>query len=67
MISLSEALGRSIDFNQAVDVFTQGIEDYFGVQLKIRTFGENENEIVRRIQREKYGNPTWTFAFFDFW
>lgn len=62
MISLSEALGRSIDFNQAVDVFTQGIEGYFGVQLKRRTFGENENEIVCRIQREKYGNPTWTFG-----
>jgi lipoate-protein ligase A len=62
MISLSEALGSNVNFNQAVDVFVQGIEEYFGVQLDHRFLGEIENESVRQIQKDKYGNPAWTFG-----
>ena len=61
MISLTEALGRTIHFDRAVDVFVQSIGEYFGVRLKRRTLGEDENEAVYQIQKEKYGNPTWTF------
>jgi lipoate-protein ligase A len=63
MISLSKALGRTINFMRAVDVFVQGIEEYFGVRLKRRILGEEENETVRQIQKDKYGNPDWTFEF----
>ena len=62
MISLTEALGRSIDFDRTVEVFAQGIEDYFRVQLKRRSLEEKENESVRQIQKAKYGNPIWTFS-----
>ncbi|NOR11642.1 MAG: hypothetical protein GQ545_00115, partial [Candidatus Aminicenantes bacterium] len=62
MISLTEALGRTIDFDQAVDVFVQGIEEYFGVRLKRRLLAKDENEVVQQIQKDKYGNPTWTFG-----
>ena len=61
MISLTEALGSTIDFDQVVDVFVQGIEEYFGIRLMRRTLGENENEVVCQIQKDKYGNPAWTF------
>jgi lipoate-protein ligase A len=61
MISLTEALGRSVDFDQAVGVFKQGIMDYFGVQLKKRVLGEIEKKSIRQIQRVKYGNLAWTF------
>lgn len=61
MISLTEALGRTMDFNQAVDLFVQGLGEYFGVRLMRRTLGEDENEAVRQIQKDKYGNPNWTF------
>ncbi len=61
MISLTEALGRTMDFNQAVDLFVQGLREYFSVQLMRRTLGEDENEAVRQIQKDKYGNPAWTF------
>jgi lipoate-protein ligase A len=62
MISLSEALGRSIDFDQAVGVFTQGIEEYFGVRLKSRNLTDYEKDSIRQIQKDKYGNPIWTFG-----
>jgi lipoate-protein ligase A len=61
MISLIEALGRTMDFNQAVDRFVQGLGEYFGVQLMRRTLGGNEIEAVRQLQKDKYGNPAWTF------
>jgi len=62
MLSLTEALGSSIDFNHAVNVFTQGICEYFGIHLKRRPLVENENETIRKIQKDKYGNPNWTFG-----
>lgn len=62
MISLSEALESQVDFNRAAEVFAQGIKEYFGVQLNKRSLGESENEDVHQIQKEKYGNPTWTFG-----
>jgi lipoate-protein ligase A len=62
MISLTEALGSAINFNRAVDVFVQGIGEYFGVRLKRRTLGENENESVRQLQKDKYENPSWTLG-----
>jgi lipoate-protein ligase A len=61
MISLTEALGSKIDFDQAVEVFSQGIKEYFGVRLMRRTLGDKEIEAVRQIQKEKYGNTKWTF------
>jgi lipoate-protein ligase A len=61
MISLTEALGRTMDFNWTVEMFSQGIEEHFSIRLKRRTLGEDENEAVRLIQKEKYGNAAWTF------
>ncbi len=61
MISLTEALGITIDFDQAVDVFAHGIEEFFRIRLKTRVLNEVENEAVQQIQEEKYGNPVWTF------
>jgi lipoate-protein ligase A len=61
MISIAEALGHTIDFDQAVAVFTGGVEAYFGVQLKRRALGKTEKESVFKIQKDKYANPDWTF------
>jgi len=61
MISLAEALGHSIDFDRTVAVCTSGVEAYFGVQLKRRALGKIEKESVFKIQKEKYGNPAWTY------
>ncbi len=61
MISLTQALGSKIKFKWAVEVFAQGVAEYFGIRLKRRTLSKIENEIVCQIQKDKYGNPTWTF------
>jgi lipoate-protein ligase A len=61
MISLTEALGRSIDFGQAVEIFTQGIKEYFGIQLRRRILADSEIKEVRQIQNTKYAIPQWTF------
>lgn len=62
MISLTGALGHPIDFDEAVGIFTQGIEDYFGIRLKRRILSDSDKENIRQIQKERYGNPAWTFG-----
>jgi hypothetical protein len=61
MISLTKALGRSIGFDQAVDLFTLGMEEYFGIHLKRRILADGENESISLIQKDKYGDPDWIF------
>jgi lipoate-protein ligase A len=62
MISLSNALGKTVHFDWAVDLLAQGIEECFGIRLMRKTLRKDENESVRQIHKEKYGNPAWTFG-----
>ena len=63
MTSLSEALGRKVDFDWAVEHFIFGMSDYFGVRLNPRVFSTTEQVAIRNIQKERYDNPDWTFAY----
>ena len=62
MISLSQALGRNVSFEWAVEQLTLGISDFFDVGLIPKTFKLIEREVVLKIQKEKYGNREWTFG-----
>jgi lipoate-protein ligase A len=61
MTSLSEVLGRKVDFDWAVDHFISGMSDYFGVRLNPRVFSTTEQAVIRKIQKERYDNPDWTY------
>jgi lipoate-protein ligase A len=63
MTSLSDALGKIVDFDWAVDHFASGISDYFGVRLNPRAFSQTEQNAIRKIQKERYENPDWTYAY----
>ena len=62
MTSLSEALGRKVDFDWAVDHFIYGMSDYFGVRFNPRAFSTTEQAAIRKIQSERYDNPDWTYG-----
>lgn len=62
MISLSNALGKTVRFDWTVGQFVQGIEEYFGIRLMRKTLRKDENEAVRQIHEEKYGNSAWTYG-----
>ena len=61
LISLSQALGKDVKFDWAVDFFISGISEYFNVELIPRILTEKEKGAVSQIQRDRYNNPEWTF------
>jgi lipoate-protein ligase A len=63
MTSLSEALDKRVDFDWAVEQFSSGLSTYFAVRLKPKTFSNAEMNIIRNIQKERYENPDWTYAY----
>jgi len=62
MMTLSEALGKDVDFEWAVPFLCKGIADYFGVDLKSRTLKEKEIQAIQRIKNGRYANRSWTFG-----
>jgi len=62
LVSLSEALGRAVGFDWAVERLKRGIAGYFGIRFKPKIFTPEELEIIKDIQRTKYGTEEWTLG-----
>jgi len=61
MTSLSEALGRSVDFDAAVGPLVQGFADFFGTGFERFALSPADLEAVRLLQASKYASDEWTF------
>jgi lipoate-protein ligase A len=61
MTSLSEALGRPVDFDEAVGPLVQGLADRFGAAFERFALGPDDLEAVRRLQASRYASDDWTF------
>ena len=61
MTSLSQALGREISFDWAVEQLSAGISEFFKIRLRPKAFDEEEKEVILKIQKERYGNKDWTY------
>jgi len=62
MTSLSDTLGREVDFDWVVKHLQSGISEYFNIHLNLQLFSEEEKEAIRKIQAERYDNPAWTYG-----
>ena len=62
MLSLSEALGKDVDFDWCTPIFFRGISEYFNVELKMRVLSQEEVRDICHIQKRRYANPDWTFG-----
>jgi lipoate-protein ligase A len=60
MTSLSEALGRPVDFDPAVRSFVSGLEEFFGVEFSPLAFGDEDRAAIRRLQELRYARTEWT-------
>lgn len=60
MISLSRALGKTLDFDQAVRSLTEGISEYFGIEFKKKSFTDGEKKTIYKIQHSRYEDPGWS-------
>lgn len=62
LISLSEALGKMVDAEWAVERLSAGLAEYFAIKLEPLTFNSADEEAVQRIQDERYSSEAWTFG-----
>jgi len=60
MISLSEALGRPVDFDWAASRFSLGVSEFFGVKLEPLLLDGEAWQEISVIEAERYGNGAWT-------
>jgi lipoate-protein ligase A len=61
MTSLSETLGRDVDFRWAVNHLVDGFADFFKARFTPLTFTKQEREKIENLQKNKYENNDWTF------
>ena len=60
MTSLSEVLGKPVDFGWAVERLAAGFEAFFGVRFESMAFGGGDLDHIRVLQRAKYEDEEWT-------
>lgn len=61
MTSLGEALGRPVEFGWAVERFSRGIAEFFGVALEPFALGPEDLAAVRDLRDSRYATDAWTF------
>ncbi len=61
MISLEEALGRPVSFEEIVPFLARGLADFFQVQLERSELTSAEMKEVAFIEKARYANDAWTF------
>jgi len=61
MISLSQALGKKVSFDWAVERFASGISEFFKINFKPKVFDAEEKKAILKIQKERYANKDWTY------
>jgi lipoate-protein ligase A len=59
--SLSDTLGREVDFDWVVENLRSGISEYFNIRLNFQLFSEEEKKAIKEIQVKRYDNPAWTY------
>jgi len=61
MTSISRELGRKVSFEWAVNHLIEGISEYFRIRMEPKTFDEEEEKEIFRIQKERYATKDWTY------
>jgi len=61
MISLSQTLGKMVDFTWVVSRLVKGFAEYFGVELRSKSLSPAEINRISQIQHERHGHPDWVF------
>ncbi|MCP2619868.1 lipoate--protein ligase family protein [Candidatus Aminicenantes bacterium AC-334-K16] len=61
MISLEEALGRVVEFDEVVAALISGFSEYFNAEIRPKVLTEKDREKIYHLEKEKYGNTEWIF------
>ncbi|HDJ23800.1 MAG TPA: lipoate--protein ligase family protein [Candidatus Aminicenantes bacterium] len=61
LISLEEALGRGVEFNEVAAALICGFSEYFNAEIRPKILSKEDREEIYRLEKEKYGTEEWTF------
>jgi lipoate-protein ligase A len=61
MTSLSDALGRPVDFGWAAERLGRGFSDFFGVSLEPLVLGPEDTKAIADLCDSRYATDAWTF------
>ena len=61
VVSLHEALGREVTFEEAAVAVATGFEAAFGIRLAPDALSVEEQDVAGRLRAEKYATDTWNF------
>jgi len=65
MTSLSEALGRPVDFAETVERLTEGLAAFFQIDFEPIVFGPKDRADIENLSRRKYATDEWTLKGWD--
>jgi lipoate-protein ligase A len=60
--SLEEALGRAVAWGELAGALMLGFAQAGGIELRAGVLSNEEEELARRLERERYTDGVWTFA-----
>jgi len=60
--SLQEALGRPVSWDELTEALVLGFARAWGIEIRPGGLTAEEEELARRLERERYGDPLWTPA-----
>jgi lipoate-protein ligase A len=60
--SLQEALGRPVSWDELGEALVSGFARAWGIEIRPRQLTVDEEELARRLERERYADPDWTLA-----
>jgi lipoate-protein ligase A len=60
--SLREALGRPVSWDELGEALVLGFARAWGIEIRPGQLTAEEEELARRLERERYADPGWTLA-----
>ena len=60
--SLQEALGRPVSWDELAEALVLGFARAWGIEIRPGELTAEEEELARRLEGERYGDPAWTLA-----
>jgi lipoate-protein ligase A len=60
--SLQEALGRQVNWDGLAESLIEGCARAWGIEIRPGGLTTEEEELARRLERERYADPEWTLA-----
>jgi lipoate-protein ligase A len=60
--SLQEALGRPVSWDELAESVVLGFARTWGIEMRPSELTAEEEELARRLERERFADPGWTLA-----